>query len=160
MRSLNWIIRKSKKLSAHTFLEEILKPLDEYIESYNWILSDIEGGGDLSQLPIDYEQDYFKLSPEEFRKILNSHFQFYWGTILAVPTSLDIKVDEDNSPYTEGNNLIWENGNIQYPDGEIEIDCFDSGYTIVKFTNEILSEKFKNYFDEAITLDEFKSKYS
>jgi hypothetical protein len=153
---MNWIIRKSKKLSAHTYLNEVLKPLDEYIEAYNWILSDIEGGGNLSELPIDYEQDYFILSPKEFRKILNSHFQFYWGTIIAVPMSLDIKVNKDNLPYTEGNDLIWKNDHIQYPDAEIEIDCVDSGYTIAKFSKEDLSNKFKTYFDEAVDLEKFR----
>lgn len=130
---MNWIIRKSEKLSAHTYLKEVLKPLDKYIESYNWILSDIEGGGDLSELPIDYERDYFILSPKEFRKILNSYFQFYWGTILAVPTSVEIKVDDGNLPYTEGNNLIWQNGHIQYPDTEIEIDCVDAAIPLRNF---------------------------
>lgn len=143
-------------MDFHTDLGAILKPLDEYIEGYNWILSDIDGCGDLKELPIDYEHDYFLLSPNEFRKILNKRFQFYWGSIIGVPIHLAIKIDEDNLPYAEGNDLIWRNNNMQYPDAEIEIDCVDSGYTIVKFSKQELSNKFKTYFEEAIELEKFK----
>ncbi len=82
---MNWVIDKSKKMPYHTYLEQLLKPLDEYLDSYNWLLCDIEGGGDLSNLPIDYEQEYFVLSPQEFRTILDNYFQFWWGAILGIP---------------------------------------------------------------------------
>lgn len=71
----------------------------------------------------------------------------------------DIKVDESNLPGADGNSIVWEEGNIQHPDAEIEIVCFDSGYTIVKFRNRLLSDKFKAYFDEAIDLKKFISKW-
>jgi len=81
------------------------------------------------------------------------------GSNIGNPKSIDIKFDEDNLPYVEGNPHIFENGHIQCPDAEIEIDCFDSSYTIVKFANKLLSDKFKDYFDEALTIDKFNSKY-
>jgi hypothetical protein len=154
---MNWIIYKSKKMAYHTYLDEVLNPLMEHIDDYNWLLSDIDGGGGIDMLPIDYEHDYFILQPSEFRKILNNRFQFYWGVIIAIPKSTKIKIDENNLPYAEGNDLIWEDGNLQYPGAEIEINCFDSGYTIVKFTDTILSNKFKDYFEEALTLEKFRS---
>lgn len=154
---MNWIIRKSKKISFHTHLDEILKPLLDYIDDYNWILSDLDGGGGLEDLPIDYEHDYFILTPNEFKKILLSQVQFYWGVIIGVPASFELKVDENNLPCAEGNRLIWENDNFQYPGSEIEIICVDSGYTIVKFTKKELSDKFKDYFgNDAIELEKFK----
>jgi hypothetical protein len=156
---MNWIIRNSKKISYHTNLDEILRPFLEHINNYNWILSDIEGG-DWTGLPIDYEHDYFVLSPNEFQRILNNYVQFYWGIIIGVPISVEIMINENNLPYAEGNRVIWENGNLQCPNAEIEIICFDSSYTIIKFTNEYLSNKFKDYFEaDAIPLQKFTSKY-
>ncbi|MFB9842378.1 hypothetical protein [Mucilaginibacter ginsenosidivorans] len=152
---MNWIIHQSDKLEFLTYLDEILKPLDEYIDGYNWVISGIDGGGGIENAPIDYEQKYFILTAGEFRKVLHGHIQLYWGTIIAIPVAMEIKIDEKNLPYSEGNELIWQNGHLQCPDAEIEVDCFDSAYTIVKFTREILSEKFKSYFDEAIPLEEF-----
>ena len=37
-----------------------------------------------------------------------------------------------------------------------EITACDSSYTIVKFKNVELSEKFKNHFDEPIEVDKYK----
>lgn len=53
---MNWIIRKSAKITGHTYLDEILKPLLKHIDDYNWILSDLDGGGELKELPINYEE--------------------------------------------------------------------------------------------------------
>jgi hypothetical protein len=157
---MNWIIRKSKKITFHTLSDEILKPLSDYIDDYNWILSDLDGNDGLEELLIDYEHDYFILSANEFKKILDSQTQFYWGVIIGVPTSFEIKINENNLPCSEESELIWQVGNLQYPDGEIEIICFDSSYTIVKFNNEGLSNKFKEYFEaDAIPLQKFTNKY-
>ena len=157
---MNWIIRKSARITGHTYLDEILKPLLKHIDDYTWILSDLDGGGGLEELPINYEDDCFILSASEFKKIVNSRIQFYWGVIIGVPTSFEIKIDENNLPYAEGSELIWQDGNLQYPNGEIEIICFDSSYTIVKFNNEGLSNQFEEYFEvDATPLQKFTSKY-
>jgi hypothetical protein len=66
-----------------------------------------------------------------------------------------VDVDEEHLPYAESNDIIWKNENIQHPNAQIEIVCFDSGYTIVKFRDEHLSNKFKAYFDEAMELEKF-----
>jgi hypothetical protein len=48
------------------------------------------------------------------------------------------------------------NNNIfQIINSEIEIIAFDSSYTIVKFKNKLLSDKFKMFFEEAIELEKF-----
>src|SRR5260370_21006830 len=99
---MNWILHRSKKISGHTYLDEILKPLLEYIDDYNWILSDLDGGGDLEELPIDYEHDYFILTPNEFKKVLNGQVQFSLGVIIGVPVSVKIDLDEKALPYAEG----------------------------------------------------------
>ena len=109
-----------------------------------------------SPLPINFDKDYFILKNEDFQKIADSRTQIIWGVISAVPKSFAVEVDTENLPFVEGNDLVWENGNLQVNNSEIEIIAFDSSYTIVKFTNQSLSEKFKNYFEEAIELDKFK----
>jgi len=152
---MNWIIRNTKKFEFHTYLDEILKPISDDVENYNWILCDLDFMTDKS-LPINFDEDYFILSNVDFQKIANSRTQIIWGVISAVPKSFALEVDTENLPFVEGNDLVWENGNLQVNNSEIEIIAFDSSYTIVKFTNQSLSEKFKNYFEEAIELDKFK----
>ena len=152
---MNWIIRNTKKIKFHTNLSETLKPILENIENYNWFLCDLDFMADKS-LPINFDEDYFKLNNEEFLKIVNSETQIIWGVISAVPKNIEIEIDENNLPFVEGNELIWKNDNFQVKNSEIEIIAFDSSYTIVKFINHILSEKFKAYFDDAIELEKFK----
>ena len=157
---MNWIIRKSSKMMFHTHLNELLIPISEDLDQFNWLLSDLEFNSTEinGELPINFDRDYFILPKNEFDKLLNADLQIWWGVILAIPKSTKIIIDEDNLPFAEGNGLIWRNGNIQYPDAQIEIVCFDSGYTIVKFKDEYLSNKFKSYFTEAIELEKFKNK--
>lgn len=152
---MNWIIGNTKKIKFHTDLSEILKPILENSENYNWFLCDLDFIADRS-LPIDFNANYFKLNNEEFLKIVYSQTQIIWGVISAVPKSIEIEIDENNLPFVEGNELIWKNDNFQVENSEIEIIAFDSSYTIVKFKNYTLSEKFKAYFDEAIELEKFK----
>mgnify|MGYP004271290885 FL=1 len=40
----------------------------------------------------------------------------------------------------------------------MEIIAWDSSYTIVKFTEKGMSDRFKAYFDEAIELEKYKWK--
>ncbi len=129
---MNWIIKKSKKLRYHTDLLEITKPFQKGIENYNWFLSDLDFITDqLPNLPINFDQDYFILSPGDFKRLILADVQIIWGVILAVPKNLPIQINEQYLPFVEGNSKIWEAGNIQLDKAEIEIDCFDSSYTIV-----------------------------
>lgn len=150
---MNWIIKKTTKTDFHTHLDVILEPIRNDVHSFNWIISDLEINH-LKDLPVNHEDEYFILSPMEFEKILDKYVQIIWGVIIAVPIHIKIKIEEDKIPYSEGNVLAWQNGNIQYPDGKIEIICVDSTLTIIKFADKYLSDKFKAYFgNEAIELE-------
>ena len=151
---MNWIIKDSKKLTCHTFLKEILVPILSDIKNYNWIITDLEFiSGSNKELPINHDNDYFILTAEEFSNLIKSEFQIVWGVIEGVPESFNIALDLENLPFAEGNDLIWKSDNIQYPDSTIEIVCFDSSYTIIKFKDESMSKKFSNYFLTAQPLE-------
>ena len=154
---MDWIIRKSKKLRYHTDLNEVTKPFIHLVEDYNWILSDLDFiTNKLPNLPIDFNHDYFVLNPTQFKDLLLADVQIIWGVILGIPKHHSIEIDEQNLPFAEGNDKIWEVGNIQNDHADVEIDCFDSSYTIVKFRKESISKLFHEYFEEAIELQKFK----
>ncbi len=156
---MNWILRKSNKFDYHTNLKEIVKPIFDDIANLNWIVADLEFTiWDDSKPPINMEEDHMLLDPAGFKILADADAQIVWGAFIGIPPNHKILVDTDNLPFVEGNPLVWKNGNIQYPDAIIEIDCFDSGYTMVKFTDEVLSNKFKAYFPEAVELEKFKNK--
>jgi hypothetical protein len=156
MSEMNWVIHKTKKLRCHTLLAELTKPLQPYLQQYKWLFSDLDFITDkLPHLPINFDQDYFILSAEDFQNIADEDVQIIWGALIAVPLDEEIIIDEHKLPLVEGNDCIWKNGSMQLENAEIEIDCFDSSYTIVKFKSEEMSKAFKDYFPEAIELEKF-----
>ncbi len=154
---MDWIIKKSKQIRFHTDLSAVTEPFKHWIQNYNWLISDLDFITDkLQDLPINFDQDYFLLTTEQFQKLVASGTQIIWGTILAIPKGMSIKPNSESLPYVEGNSRIWEPGGIQLEEADIEIDCFDSSYTIVKFRMQELSDKFVQHFPEAIPLSKFK----
>lgn len=154
---MDWIIRRSRQIKFHTDLDAVTKPIKDSVCDFNWLLSDLDFMTDYPEsIPINFDQDYFFQSGPEFQQLVSSGTQIIWGVILAIPTDMDFTPSAENLPYVEGNDRIWEPGGIQLKEAEIEIDCFDSSYTILKFRQEALSDKFKRDFPEAIALAEFR----
>lgn len=152
---MNWILRKTDKLEFHTNLTELLHPIFEDLKNFNWVLSDLDFIAH-EEIPIEFGEDYYILDEKEFEKLAKARVQIIWGVISAIPKSEAMELDKNNLPYVEGNDDIWKDGNLQLPNSLIEIIAFDSSYTIIKFKNLNLSEKFKRYFDEAIELEKYK----
>lgn len=137
----------------------LLEPIKEDIVRFKWLVADLEiNTSELEQLPINHSKDWFLISSGEMEKIRKTDAQIIWGAFSAIDKGIDIKVTEDILPSAEGVEEIWKNGNLQVKHSEIEIIAWDSSYTIIKFTNEKLSDKFRNYFDEAIELELYKWK--
>lgn len=157
---MNWIIKNTKKLKCHTNLNNLLSKEWIDISNYNWFLSDLDvinfADYEGKVLPIDFREDYFLPSNKDFKEIIESDIQIIWGVISAVNINENPIFDKVDFPYVEGNKLIWKNDSFQIKNSIIEITAWDSSYTIVKFTDKKLSEKFKSYFDEAIKLEDFK----
>jgi hypothetical protein len=143
---MNWVIRNSRKIRYQTDLEEILKPIWNDLLNYRWIITDVDFITD-SQIPLNFENEFFFLDRNEFEKIMKSDTQIIWGIISAVKN--DYKTDPNNILNLScESNEVWEENVFLIPDSIVEIVAFDSGYTILKFKEEKLSEQFKNYFEE------------
>ncbi|SEH66181.1 hypothetical protein [Epilithonimonas hominis] len=152
---MNWVIKHSKKIKYQTDLEEILKPIWDDLQNYKWLITDVDFITD-SQIPLNFEKDYFFLDRDEFAQLMNSDTQIIWGVISAV--SNNYKIDEKkNLTLSSESEQVWKENVFQISESILEIIAFDSGYTILKFKNNKLSEKFKNYFEsEAIELCKLK----
>ncbi len=153
---MNWIIKDTSKLKYHTNLSELLKPIEKEIQDLKWLVSDLEiNSSEMEQLPINHQKDWFIISSEEMKKICKTDTQIIWGVFSGFDNKTDLKINRE-VPYVDGNEEIWESGNLQLENSKIEIIAWDSSYTIVKFTQKEMSEKFKEYFEEAIELENFK----
>jgi hypothetical protein len=155
---MNWIIRNTSKLKYHTNLNVLLKPIEEHLKNFKWLVSDLEiNTSKMDELPINHDKDWFIINSFDMEQLRQSDTQIIWGVFSAIKTDneIEIEIDEMCLPYADGNGLIWENANLQFPNSEIEIIAWDSSYTIIKFTNEEMSKKFSAYFNEAIQLEKY-----
>lgn len=155
---MNWVIRSTKKVKFHTNIQEILKPIWKDLPIHNWLLIDLDFVSD-NEIPINFERDFFILNHQQFKQIYHSRTQIIWGIIAAVPIHIELDPTKLSSPSAEDPE-VWHNGYFSIPESVLEIIAFDSGYTIVKFKDEKLSDIFKEYFKEqAIELEKFNKKY-
>ena len=137
----------------------LLKPIDKDIQNLKWLISDLEiNTSEMEKLPINHEKDWFLISAQEMKKICKTDTQIVWGAFSGIDKNAELKTDRIELPYADGNGEIWKNGNLQVENSIIEIIAWDSSYTIVKFTEKKMSDKFKEYFDEAIELENYKWK--
>jgi len=154
---MNWIIESTEKLKCHTNLNNLLSQDWIDISKYDWFLSDLDvinyADYDGVKLPLDFRNNYLLPSNEEFKQVIESNIQIIWGVISAVNKNEKPLFDKINFPYVEGNDNVWISNNFQVENAVFEITAWDSSYTIVKFKDKILSEKFRNHFGEAIELD-------
>ncbi|MGE8431028.1 hypothetical protein [Chryseobacterium joostei] len=157
---MNWIIRSTKKVKFHTNLQEVLKPIWEDLSAYSWILTDLDFVSNEQPIPINFDEDFFLLDHQQFEQLYKSNPQVIWGIVAAVPgniepdTSLISKLSAEDSP-------VWESNHFLIQESILEIIAFDSGYTILKFKDKKISDKFKEYFQEqAVDLQKFNKKYS
>lgn len=131
-------------MDYHTNLRVLLTSILFETEKFNWVVADLEYNPDYTtDLPVDHEQDYFILSSNQFQKLVYANVQIIWGVFLGFPASIDIQVSKNELPFVKFNDIMWQNGNIQNEDAVIEIDCFDSSYTIVKFKDHNLSDNLR-----------------
>ena len=156
---MNWIIRNTSKLNFHTNLKILLTPIENEIKDLKWLISDLEiNTSEIEKLPINHEKDWFLISANEMSAICDTDTQIIWGAFSGIPKNQEIEPNQIDLPFAEGNEQIWINGNMQVKNSKIEIIAWDSSYTIVKFTDNKMSDKFKEYFQEAVELEKYKWK--
>ncbi|KPH15205.1 hypothetical protein [Chryseobacterium sp. ERMR1:04] len=155
---MNWIIRSTKIVKFHTNLHEVLKPIWEDLIDYDWVLTDLDFVTN-NEIPISLDKDYFVLSNEEFETLYQSRTQIIWGIISAIPKNSQLDFSIISKLPAEHENA-WKPNEFLIKESFLEIVAFDSGYTIVKFKDEKLSNQFKEYFQEqAIDLQKFNDKH-
>ena len=157
---MNWIIKNTKKLRSHTQLINLLTNDWIDIDNYNWFLSDLDvvnyADYEGNVLPINFMDNYHLPTNENFKIIVDSGLQVIWGVISAVNKQEKPNFNDAQIPFVEGNDMIWNSNYFQVSNSVVEITAWDSSYTIVKFKDEKLSNRFQLYFTEAIPLEKYK----
>lgn len=157
------ILYDTKQLEFHTDMGEIIKPFKEELKSLNWILMnqeftllDYKNKGVVDKL--DHESEIIQFDGQELLDILeNREIQFIWGVFCGTKNKIE-KLDHDQIPYADMNSEIWTKPDkFLLPNSEIEIICFDSSYTIIKFKDSELEKRWKTKFKDAKKLKKMQA---
>jgi hypothetical protein len=82
-----------------------------------------------------------------------------FGELAAIPDHIEINSSQVLQLSVEDPD-VWKSNHFLISESIIEIIAVDSRYTIIKFKDKTLSEKFKNYFqDQAVDLHIFNEKH-
>lgn len=133
----------NRGLEYYTDMSIILNPIKEYLQDYNFLITDIE----CNHCPdkrINYEKDYLFISTNEILDIVNANeIQFIWGVFSVIPKHISLEgILKYELPYSEGTHTLDEIVEIQHPLAEIEIVAFDSSYLEITSKREDIIQLF------------------
>lgn len=152
------ILENTDQVEFHTDLSKLVKPFKDKFRSLNWLLTDLdfiildaEEYGEVYKL--DNEKPAIIYTGDELSNIIeNRKIQFVWGVLTGIKGEIP-EIPEDKLPFSDLNRDLWkEPERFQIPSAEIEIVCWDSSSTLIKFKDEKLGKKFLQKFTDGMEL--------
>ena len=149
-----------KGQSYYTYLDEIFPALGGEHLKYNWLITDLE----CNNYPkgLSWGKDYIWLSGKELSDIVyKNRVQFIWGILLAFEQSVTLEdVLSYQLPYVRDSGGYWPNPiSIAHPKAEIEIVPCDSSLVLLVSKDDILIEKFMDYFPLSEDLERYNARH-
>jgi len=147
----------------HTDLRLVFEALGGRQQEFNWLLTDWE----LNEYPPAFrpvpehrgsDADARWYTGVELTHIVNAdHVQFVWGVLSGFRQGISIDPAAlEVYPFADGNKCLWMPGvSIQHPLADVEIVCWDAGATMLLTRDDELTRRFRQFFPEAVDLDEY-----
>ncbi|HWJ28914.1 MAG TPA: hypothetical protein VNS32_20385 [Flavisolibacter sp.] len=150
------ILEETNQFTFHSDLSLVIRPFGDYFQRLNWLITDLWC---FSLEPPDKKKGIGRLNHEDlsivfsgkelYDLIMSEKIQFIWGVFSGFEGDIPV-VKEDDLPYADGNRDIWVRPeDFQLPSAQIEIICWDSSATIVKFKDKAFGYRFLEVFPEA-----------
>jgi hypothetical protein len=141
-----------------TDFERLLAPLKQQIEPLNWLITDLryhfiddQEPQRISDWDIDWgtkKQFAIVAGKVLWESVANRDIQVVWGVFCGILGEVPT-IPDDKLPYADGNRQLWtEPEAFQLANSKIEIVCFDSSLTLVKFRDDSLGYQFLQLFPE------------
>jgi hypothetical protein len=155
-------LKDTAQFRWQTDFERLLAPIRKQIEPLNWLITDLRyqfiDDQEPQQIPawdIDWgtEKQFAVVTGEElWNSVANRDIQVVWGVFCGVVGEMP-SVPDDELPYADGNREMWaEPESFQLASAHIEIICWDSALTWVKFRDDSLGHQFLQLFPEGQVL--------
>ncbi len=131
------LLENTKQIDFFTDLSKVIVPFVDHFRKLNWFVTDLEyivldKLGELDGLK--YNDNAITISGEQLLKTIQSRqIQFVWGVFTGFSGGVP-QLPDSRLPYADGNRELWTNPDkFQVTTAEIEIVCWDSSATIIKF---------------------------
>ncbi|RZK30129.1 MAG: hypothetical protein EOO63_07495 [Hymenobacter sp.] len=141
-----------------TDFERLLAPLRQQIEPLNWLITDLryhfiddQQPQEIPDWDIEWgtEKQFAVVSGETlWKSVANRDIQVVWGVFCGVSGKMP-DVPDDELPYADGNRQMWAEPEAFYlAASKIEIICWDSSLTWIRFRDESVGRQFLLLFPE------------
>lgn len=140
----------NRGLKYYTDMSIILNPIKNYLQDYNFLITDIECNhcpdGRIGR--ISHQEDYLFISTSELLDIVNANeIQFIWGVFSAIPKHISLdEILKYEFPHSERDYTFDEIVEMQHPLAEIEIVAFDSSFVEIICKREDIIETIEKEF--------------
>ncbi len=138
------------RMNYQTDLKPIFKIIDEYAENLIWLVSGHAFeylNNDSPDERLNPKEDFIRLTGKELVEIVIHHqLQFKWGILSGCKTIPNI----DDFDYDKWGLKNYGAEGYVYEDAEIEIDCYNGLFTIIRTENRDIIEKLSIYFKKEI----------
>jgi len=148
------ILEDTNQVDYLTDLSKVITPFKDYFRKLNWLLTDLDyiildsdKKGDIEKL--NHEDRAITYTGEELLSVIETReIQFVWGVLSGFSGEIP-KMLDDELPCIDIRNFFTNSDNFQVPTAEIEILCFDSSSTMIKFKDIKIGQDFMIEFPDA-----------
>ncbi|RSK51457.1 hypothetical protein [Hymenobacter rigui] len=140
-----------------TDLGRLLPALRPQVEELSWIISNLQCLHLGENIPMvagweDQMKHYYSYAvvPGKtlYEAMVGKDIQVVWGVFCGVSGEVP-NLSNEEVPYADGNGELWTKPeSFQLAASEIEVVCFDSDITLIKFRDEKLGYRFLEVFPD------------
>lgn len=152
-------IEETDQVEFHTDLSVIVNPFKEEFKNLNWLLTDLQfmilDSDKLGLVErLNHHDKSITINGEELFEIIRTRkIQFIWGVLSGFVDRIPNLVDNE-LPYADQNTELWTNPEaFQTESTQIEIVCWDSSLTIIKFRDNTIAQNFMREFKDSTRLE-------
>jgi hypothetical protein len=154
------LLEGRSRMPFYTDLRMVFRAIEGRQQDFNWLITNLDFLGhnvDYDRPPPFSDDLVHWMSGETLTRIVDDYdMQFVWAVLSGFPPAIELDPQSlEVEPFANGNRSLWSaNPQIQHPQAEIEVVCWDSSATLLLCHDRSIGDGFRRFFPEAVDLSE------